>query len=57
MVLSDFLSLKSRVISLDSLKDKTDSELNRLLLQAPRLSSLQRQEDLRRYYIPIRYSK
>lgn len=40
--------LENRVRSLDSLKEKTDSELNRVLLQAPRLTSSQRQEDLRR---------
>lgn len=39
--------LESRVSSLDCLKEKTDSELNRLLLQA-RLTERQRHEDLRR---------
>lgn len=40
--------IQSRVTTLESLKDKTDSELNRLLLQAPRLTTTQRHEDLRR---------
>jgi hypothetical protein len=43
-----YFLFQSRVTSLDLLKDKTESELNRLLLQAPRLTTSQRQEDLRR---------
>ena len=41
-------NFQSRVNTLESLKEKTDSELNRLLLQAPRLTTSQRHEDLRR---------
>ena len=41
-------AILSRIMSLEQLKERTESELNRLLLSATRLTALQRNEDLRR---------
>jgi len=41
-------AIRSRVRSLEELKDKTECELRRILLTASRVSPVQRQEDLRR---------